>query len=165
MKKIFLATLLAFFMVGCSSSESPTPSGNGSGENNYSPSLSFSFKGVNYKAASTSNTYGGKVYLLGLDGDGNLLLDLDLPVLKDETCSAKSFKIENEESFGNCIFYINSNQWTLENGTLNVTKHENNRVTGSFSGDAHKMDYSQNPPVKLESSTLTNGVFIDLEVK
>ena len=165
MKNIFFTTILAFFIAGCSSSETPTPNGNGSGGNNYSPSLSFSFKGVNYSAASTSNTYGGKVYLLGLDGDGNLLIDIDLPILKDETCSAKTFKIDNEAGFGNCIFYINNDQWTLENGTLNVTKHENNRVSGSFSGDAHKMDYSQTPPAKIESSTLTNGVFTDLEVK
>ena len=165
MKKIFFATILAFAMAGCSSTEAPSPGGSGSDNTNYSPSLTFSFKGMNYSAASTSNNYGGKVYLLGLDVDGNLLIDIDLPVLKDETCSAKTFKIDNEDGFGNCIFYINNDQWALENGTLNVTKHENNRVSGNFSGDAHKMDYSKTPPVKLESSTLTNGVFTDLEIK
>ena len=165
MKKIFYATILGFLIGGCSSSETPIPNGNNSRETNYNPTLNFSFKGVNYSAASTSNTYGGKAYLLGLDNDGNLLIDMDLPVQKDEICIAKSFKIENEDGFGNCIFYVNNDQWTLENGILNVTKHENNRVSGSFSGQAHKMDYGQSPPVKLESSTVSNGVFADLELK
>ena len=163
MKKIFFATILGFLIGGCSSSDSPAPNGNG-GEN-YTPSLSFTFKGNNYMAASTNNTYGGKVYLLGLDADGNLLIDIDLPVLENETSSGESFRIENEAGFGNCIFYINNDQWTLENGTLDITKHESNRVSGSFSGDAHKMDYGQSPPVKLETSVLTNGKFTDLEIK
>ncbi|MBT8326282.1 MAG: hypothetical protein KJP21_01080 [Bacteroidia bacterium] len=165
MKKILFATILGFFIGGCSTTETPNPNGKNTGGTNYNPTLSFNFKGVSYSASSTSNTYGGKVYLLGLDTDGNLLIDMDLPVQKDETCTAKSFKIENEDSYGNCIFYIDNSQWTLDNGTLDVTKHENNRVSGSFSGEAHKMDYSQSPPAKLESSTEFSGVFTDLEVK
>ena len=156
---LFYATLF-LLLFACSDNENPAPGGGGNV--NYNPKLSFTFEGTTYTAASSANTLGGKIYVLGLDEQGNLLIDLDIPVAMDETANGKAFKIENEDGFGNCIFYIDSEQWTIEGGILNVTKNENNRISGSFSGKAYRMDYSQSPPAKVEESALSNGVFQDL---
>ena len=162
MKKIFIFLLVSSFFASCSDTESTNPVG--SVEENFTPVLKFDLKGSTYNAASTSNTYGSKLYLLGLDGDGNILIDLDVPVVKDELCENKQFKIENEDGFGNCIVYINNEPWSIENGTISVTKNTNSRVSGTFSGPVFKMDYSQTPPAKLETANLSNGVFTDLKV-
>jgi len=169
MRILFITAILALLLAGCSDTEPTNPNG-GSGTNeennnnvNYNPQFSFSFKGANYNCASTTNTLGSKIYLLGLDADGNLLLDLDVPVTKDEVKSGISFKIENENYFGNCIFYIDNKQWSIEGGSLNVTKNDNNRISGDFSGTAYQMDYSTSPPTREEEAPLTNGVFKDLE--
>jgi hypothetical protein len=163
LKTLIYVTSLAL-LFACSGNDNPTP-GVGSANTNYEPQLSFTFEGVTYTAASTTNTLGGKIYVLGLDDQGNLLIDLDIPVAKNETANGKTFKIENEDGFGNCIFYIGSEQWTIEGGILNVTKNENQRISGSFSGKAYRMDYSQSPPAKVEESTLSNGLFKDLLVE
>lgn len=159
---ILLCSVLFFY--SCSETSTPNPNNTGN-DNTYNPQLSFNFKGTTYTAASTTNNLGGKIYILGLDNQGNILIDLDVPVKDGETASGKEFKIENEDGYGNCIFYMNSDQWTIEGGILNVTKNENQRISGSFSGKAYRMDYSQTPPAKVEESNLSNGVFKDLLVE
>ncbi|MEY2923496.1 MAG: hypothetical protein RLZZ337_36 [Bacteroidota bacterium] len=164
MKKLTLFFVVLAFLTACS--DDPT-SPNGGGNNvTYNSVLKLDFNGTTYTAASSTNIYSEKrIFVNGLDASGNLLMDMDIPVGKDQVASNKAFKIEFDENFAQLILYINNDPYTLEGGVMNITKHANNRVSGTFSGTSYKMDYNQTPPVKGESATITNGVFTDLEVK
>ncbi len=169
MKKFLILLILPFTLNSCTKTKTNPNQTNSSigeeGTNNYEPSFSFSFNGSTYTAESSTNTYGSKAYLLGLDSKSNLLIDLDLPVKKDEIASNKAFKIENQDGYGNCVFYINGDQWTIEGGSLNITANKNNRISGNFSGKSFKMDYSKSPPEKVDEAELLNGAFKDLEIQ
>lgn len=165
MKKLLILFMASALFFACGK-ESTDPTSDGGNNVKYNPVLKLDFNGKTYSAASTTNLYSLKrVFVNGLDADGNLLIDMDVPVGKDQVASNKAFKIEFDESFAQLILYINNDPYALEGGSMNITKHANNRVSGNFSGTAYKMDYNQTPPVKGESATITNGMFTDLEVK
>lgn len=164
MKKLIFLLFASALFFACS--DDPTTPNGGGNNVSYNPVLKLDFNGTTYTASSTTNLYSEKrVFVNGLDKDGNLLIDMDVPVAKDQVASNKTFKIEFDENFAQLILYINNDPYALEGGAMNITKHANNRITGNFSGTAYKMDYNQTPPVKGESATITNGVFTDLEVK
>ena len=164
----FFGFLLVLF-AGCTDDAPVTTTNNGGnndgGENNDSPALSFDFKGTTYTMSSSDNTAGKKIFIFALDQNGNLLVDFSFPVEEGNTASDIPFDYVDSPGTAKGIFYIDGDQWGLKGTGISVTKYSDNRVSGSFSGKAYKLDNSGSTTQVTDSAQLTNGVFTDLELK
>lgn len=167
MKYFTLAVLFVTvgFFSSCSSDTTPTPNGGNGSNQNYDAYWKYTLKGNQYESRSFLADYGAKIYVSGLDGDGNLLVDFAIPVQKDKLLSNNPIALSAGQSETKGIVYIGSDQWGIANGKISVTKHENNRISGTFSGKAYQLDYTAgNDPELVDSAEITGGIFNDIPV-
>jgi len=131
----------------------------------YNPFFQFELEDTTVKAASFLADYGEKIYVTGLDEHSNLAVDFSFPAKKGQLMLDKPFAYDDLQGHAKGIFYIGSNQWVIQGGTVNITKHSENRISGDFSGPAYLFDYASGKPVAIDSGSVRNGVFRDIFVK
>ena len=146
--------------------------GNGGGGNtttglNLNPDFSFYFDGQKIEFSKIQADYGGKTYFFGNEKSGRFALDIAIPMPKGVVASGKVFTIEDDQYSGMGFYMDEADQkWYLEGGNISVTKNLNNTMSGTFTAKALLLDYTDpNKIIRLDSTTVTNGVFNNIKVK
>ena len=145
---------------------------NGGGGNtvtglNINPDFSFYFNGVKVEFSKIQADYGGKTYFFGNHKSGRFALDIAIPMPKGVLASGKVFSVEDDQYTGMGFYMDDIDQkWYFEGGSISVTKNSNNTMSGTFTAKALLLDYTDpNKIIRLDSTTITNGVFNNIKVK
>ena len=143
--------------------------GGGGGETglNINPDFSLFFNGQKIEFSKMQVDYGSKTYFFGHDKSGRFALDIAIPMPKGVTASGKTFTIDDDQYTGMGFYMDDIDQkWYLEGGQITVTKNLNNTMSGTFSAKALLLDYTDpNKIIRLDSTSITNGVFNNIKVK
>lgn len=157
-----MIVLVSSGLYSCKDDTTDPPAKN---QDNYNAYLKYDFKGVNYETKSFVADYGSKIFITGFDASGSILVDFALRAQKDELLVNQPFSLDASGELSIGILYVGSAQWMIGNGQFSITKHEKNRLSGSFSGKAYQIEYSGQDPVIVDSAFVNNGVFNDIPVK
>ncbi|NUM32462.1 MAG: hypothetical protein HUU47_09105 [Bacteroidetes bacterium] len=176
---LILTAFVFILLVSCNSNSNDDPpkndndtTNNGGGGNNVTginlnPDFSFSFNGKKISFSKIEALYGGKIYFTGYDNLGEYSLDMGLPALKGVLIKDKPFTIGEYQYTGRSL-YLESEEkkWYFDGGKINITKNTSNTVSGTFNAKAYLLDFT-NPdkPERLDSVTVTDGVFNNIKVK